>query len=72
MGWARVEMLPGSEGLDNEETAVTYFDHVNSFEADSYIKSGRTPTPTPICFMNCGYVSGWVGEAWGKRTLVCS
>jgi hypothetical protein len=55
------------EFVDEEDKVTLCFDHMNSFEADSYIKSGMTPTPIPICFMNCGYASGWVSSAWGMK-----
>jgi class 3 adenylate cyclase len=66
MGWARVEPL---EELNFQEDVLITFDHANSFEADSYIQSGMTPTPIPICFMNCGYASGWIAEAWETNVV---
>ena len=56
-GWAFVDILPGSNPSRDENFFLTY-KHPYSFEADSWIKSGKKST-TPVCIMNAGYSSGW-------------
>ena len=56
-GWAFVDILPGSNPKP-DETFVLKYRHPYSFEADSWIKSGKK-SKTPVCIMNAGYSSGW-------------
>ena len=56
-GWAFVDILPGSKPTPDENFFIKYR-HPYSFEADSWIKSGKKST-TPVCIMNAGYSSGW-------------
>jgi two-component sensor histidine kinase len=56
-GWAFVDILPGSNPTPDENFFLTYH-HPYSFEADSWIKSGKK-SETPVCIMNAGYSSGW-------------
>jgi two-component sensor histidine kinase len=56
-GWAFVDILPDSNPTPDENFFLTYR-HPYSFEADSWIKSGKKST-TPVCIMNAGYSSGW-------------
>jgi two-component sensor histidine kinase len=56
-GWAFVDILPESNPTPNENFFITYH-HPYSFEADSWIKSGKK-SETPVCIMNAGYSSGW-------------
>jgi two-component sensor histidine kinase len=56
-GWAFVDILPGSSPTHDENFFLTYR-HPYSFEADSWIKSGKK-SETPVCIMNAGYSSGW-------------
>jgi CheY-like chemotaxis protein len=62
-GWAYVEILPGSDPSPDENYCITYH-HPFSFEADSWIKSGKR-SDTPVCIMNAGYSSGWCEESYG-------
>ncbi|HXU26820.1 MAG TPA: histidine kinase dimerization/phosphoacceptor domain -containing protein [Bacteroidia bacterium] len=56
-GWASVDILPESHPTPDEDFFITYH-HPYSFEADSWIKSGKK-SETPVCIMNAGYSSGW-------------
>lgn len=56
-GWAYVEILPESIASPDENFYLIYR-HPYSFEADSWIRSGKKSN-TPICIMNAGYSSGW-------------
>jgi CheY-like chemotaxis protein/nitrogen-specific signal transduction histidine kinase len=56
-GWAYVEILPISNPVPGEDF-ILYYNHPYSFEADSWIKSGKI-SDKPVCIMNSGYSSGW-------------
>src|ERR1700756_1100010 len=56
-GWAFVDILPESHPTPDENFFITYH-HPYSFEADSWIKSGKK-SDTPVCIMSAGYSSGW-------------
>lgn len=56
-GWAFVDILPESSPTPDENFFITY-NHPYSFEADSWIKSGKK-SDTAVCIMNAGYSSGW-------------
>ncbi|HTA63632.1 MAG TPA: histidine kinase dimerization/phosphoacceptor domain -containing protein [Bacteroidia bacterium] len=56
-GWAFVDILPESSPSPDENFFLTY-NHPYSFEADSWIKSGKK-SETAVCIMNAGYSSGW-------------
>lgn len=62
-GWAKVEILPESRPVADENYFLRY-QHHNSFEAQSWIKSGKKSS-TPVCTMNCGYSAGWCEESFG-------
>ncbi len=62
-GWANVEILPESSPSPDENFFLNYIHH-NSFEAQSWKKSGRK-SDEPVCIMNCGYSSGWCEESFG-------
>jgi PAS domain S-box-containing protein len=62
-GWAFVEVLPESKPVANE-TFYLKFNHPYSFEADSWIKSGKKADKS-VCVMNAGYSSGWCEESFG-------
>lgn len=62
-GWAYVDILPQSRPSPDHEFFLMY-NHPFSFEADSWIRSGKT-VDTPICIMNAGYSSGWCEESFG-------
>jgi len=68
-GWAFVDILPESRPAPNEDYYLIY-DHPYSFEADSWLRSGREPA-FPACIMNAGYSSGWCEQSFGV-TLVAS
>ncbi len=62
-GWAFVDILPESSPSPDENFYLIY-NHPYSFEADSWIRSGKR-SDTPICIMNAGYSSGWCEESFG-------
>src|SRR6185437_7725415 len=56
-GWAFVDILPESHPTPDDNFFIKY-KHPYSFEADSWIKSGKK-SETSVCIMNAGYSSGW-------------
>lgn len=62
-GWAYVKILPGCRPVPTDDFLLLY-EHPHSFEADSWIESGRQPI-SPVCVMNAGYSSGWCEESFG-------
>lgn len=62
-GWANVDIQPESNPSPDENFYLLY-DHPNSFEADTWIKTGKN-TNFCTCFMNAGYSSGWCEESFG-------
>lgn len=62
-GWARVHIREGSRPVPDETFCLVY-EHPYSFEAASFIRSGRAST-TPVCIMNSGYSSGWCEASFG-------
>lgn len=62
-GWAYVDIDDSSSPTPDENFIIKYT-HPYSFEADSWIKAGRT-APNPVCIMNSGYSSGWCEESFG-------
>ncbi len=63
-GWARVRLHADSEPTG--DTPWMHFDHLHSFEADSFLGGGRQ-TEVPACVMNAGYSAGWATESFGMR-----
>jgi two-component system cell cycle sensor histidine kinase/response regulator CckA len=72
-GWASVELLPECNPSPDENFFLVY-DHPQSFEADSWISTGKKTTFC-TCFMNAGYSSGWSEESFGvtlvAREILC-
>lgn len=62
-GWASVKMDPDSHPSPDENFLLLY-DHPFSFEADAWIKAGKT-SDFPVCFMSAGYSSGWSEQSYG-------
>jgi signal transduction histidine kinase/CheY-like chemotaxis protein len=62
-GWALVDLSAESVPTPDENYLLIY-DHPHSFEADAWLKQGRTSTH-PVCVMNAGYSSGWSESAFG-------
>jgi CheY-like chemotaxis protein/predicted hydrocarbon binding protein len=62
-GWAYVNIDPSSQPSPDDNFILKYT-HPYSFEADSWIKAGRTSLK-PVCIMNSGYSSGWCEESFG-------
>ena len=62
-GWASVEIQKGSHTTADENFYLRY-SHPYSFEADSWIKSGKK-SKSPVCIMNAGYSSGWTEASFG-------
>lgn len=62
-GWANVDILPESKPSPDENYFLKYH-HPYSFEADSWLKTGRK-TNSPICIMNAAYSSGWCEASFG-------
>ncbi|HEX2535749.1 MAG TPA: histidine kinase dimerization/phospho-acceptor domain-containing protein, partial [Chitinophagaceae bacterium] len=62
-GWAFVEI--SSDSIPSpDENFFLFFNHPYSFEADSWVRSGKK-SETPVCIMNAGYSSGWCEESFG-------
>lgn len=62
-GWAFVEISSNSR-LTLDENFVTYYKHLNSFEAEAWLKAGKK-SDIPVCTMNAGYSSGWSEQSCG-------
>lgn len=62
-GWAFVDILEESNPSPDDNFFLKYH-HPYSFEADSWIKSGKQSS-SPVCIMNSGYSSGWCEESFG-------
>lgn len=62
-GWALVELGEGASPTADDDFCLVY-DHPYSFEADSWLRAGRT-SDDPVCIMNSGYSSGWCEESFG-------
>jgi signal transduction histidine kinase/CheY-like chemotaxis protein/predicted hydrocarbon binding protein len=62
-GWAHVVTYEESNPVASEDH-YAFYDHVNSFEADAWIKRG-TRADAPVCVMGAGYSSGWCEECFG-------
>src|SRR5262249_44046500 len=60
--WAWGDIKPESRPQPNEEFFLVY-DHPYSFEAGTWLASGRTPS-FPACVMNAGYSAGWCSESY--------
>ncbi|MGV3631491.1 MAG: histidine kinase dimerization/phosphoacceptor domain -containing protein [Bacteroidota bacterium] len=61
-GWAFVDILPESNPSPDKNFFLKY-NHPYSFEADSWIKSGKK-SEKPVCIMNAAYSSGWCEESF--------
>ncbi|MBT3583415.1 MAG: hypothetical protein HN509_00800 [Halobacteriovoraceae bacterium] len=72
-GWAFVDIKEDSNPSPDEDYYLLY-DHPQSFEADSWINSGKK-TSFCSCYMNAGYSSGWCEESFGikliSREILC-
>lgn len=72
-GWAFVDISPESNPSPDENYHLVY-DHPQSFEADSWISSGKK-TNHCTCHMNAGYSSGWCAQSFGisleAREILC-
>jgi PAS domain S-box-containing protein len=62
-GWAKVEILPESNPVANENYILKYH-HKNSFEAEAWIKAKKV-TKEAVCAMSAGYSAGWSEESYG-------
>jgi PAS domain S-box-containing protein len=62
-GWAFVDILKESNPSADEHFFLKY-NHPYSFEADSWIKSGKK-SKEAVCSMNAAYSSGWCSESFG-------
>jgi PAS domain S-box-containing protein len=62
-GWAFVDILEDSNPTPDENFFLKY-NHPYSFEADSWIKSGKKAEES-VCTMNAAYSSGWCSESFG-------
>jgi hypothetical protein len=62
-GWASVNILPESSPSPDDNFYLKY-EHPYSFEADSWIKSGKKSSH-PVCVMNSAYSSGWCTQSFG-------
>ncbi len=63
MGWASVRLIDGANAPFDPREGGEY-DHPASFEADSWIASGRR-ADRPVCVMGAGYSSGWCEASFG-------
>jgi len=72
-GWASVEIHDAASQSPDEEYYSIY-DHPQSFEADSWIKSKKNPTHC-VCVLSSGYAAGWNQESYGvplsSREILC-
>lgn len=64
-GWAYVNIHEDSTPSPDENFLLKY-DHLHSFEADSWIQSGKT-APAPVCIMSSAYSSGWSEASFGME-----
>jgi signal transduction histidine kinase/CheY-like chemotaxis protein len=64
-GWAYVDILPESTPSPDENFCLIY-NHPFSFEADSWIRSGKK-SDSAVCIMNAGYSSGWCEQSFGMQ-----
>ncbi len=64
-GWAYVDILPDSTPSPDENFCLIY-NHPFSFEADSWIRSGKK-SDSAVCIMNAGYSSGWCEQSFGMQ-----
>lgn len=62
-GWAQVKLMEGSNPTPDKNFVLRY-SHPYSFEADSWINSGKKSSQ-PVCVMNSGYSSGWCEHSFG-------
>lgn len=63
IGWATVDIIEESQPSSDENFFLIY-DHTQSFEADEWLRSGRS-SDFPVCIMSAGYSSGWCEESFG-------
>lgn len=56
-GWSQVSIHEGSQLVAGDDFCL-FYEHPYSFEADSYLRAGRS-SKGPACIMNAGYSSGW-------------
>ncbi len=61
-GWARVEIDDRSAPA-SDETYYLEYTHPNTFESESWIKSGKR-ADKPVCVFSAGYSAGWCSEAF--------
>lgn len=62
MGWAFVDILEESNPTPDDNFFLKYH-HPYSFEADSWIKSGKK-SKEAVCSMNAAYSSGWCSQSF--------
>ncbi|MGI9334779.1 MAG: diguanylate cyclase domain-containing protein [Gammaproteobacteria bacterium] len=61
-GMAVVALDEASRPVPDEDFLLLY-EHLESFEADSWLKAGKR-APYAVCIMGCGYSSGWCSVAF--------
>jgi predicted hydrocarbon binding protein len=61
-GWARVEIDDRSRPA-SDDTYYLEYTHPNTFESDTWNKSGKRAT-RPICVFSAGYSAGWCSESF--------
>jgi predicted hydrocarbon binding protein len=73
-GWARVEIDDRSRPAPDDTYYLEYV-HPNTFESESWRKSGKVST-RPVCVFSAGYSAGWCSEAFGlevhAREVTCA
>tara|TARA_B100000508_G_scaffold141095_1_gene146774 strand:+ start:53337 stop:55496 length:2160 start_codon:yes stop_codon:yes gene_type:complete len=62
-GWAKVEILPGSNPT-NDENFVLRYRHHQGFEAEAW-KREKGFSDESVCAMSAGYSSGWCSYSYG-------
>jgi predicted hydrocarbon binding protein len=62
-GWARVEIDDRSKP-SSDETYYLEYTHPNTFESESWTKSGER-AKGPVCVFSAGYSAGWCSESFG-------
>jgi predicted hydrocarbon binding protein len=65
IGWSRVNFFPECH-ITTDDSCMFVYEHVNSFEADSFLKAGIN-IKKAVCHMNAGYSSGWIQVVFGLK-----
>lgn len=67
-GWASVHIITETTVAPDDESYVSVFDHVYSFEASAWLEAKEAPS-FPACVMSAGYSSGWCTESFAMDLI---